>query len=262
MTIWHLGTVGFGYKEWQGSFYPANLPTAQFLAHYAEYFNAVEIDATFHGLPRLETLEQWAAQTPAGFRFCLKTPKAITHSPPLTGHLDEMQIFLELARSLGEKLGPVLIQLPPRFELNFHISDLITFVRALPNDLRYAVEFRHRSWENEAVYGLLQAHQAAFVAADYIHLPPHVHVVGDFVYLRFIGRHGRFPLKEREELDQTPRLAMWLGQLQAYLPTLRAVYGFFNNDYSGHSPATCNRFKRLIGLPTRYPEIPRQAPLF
>lgn len=261
MTTWHLGTVGFGYKEWQGIFYPTNLPAAQFLTYYAEYFNAVEIDATFYGLPRAETIEQWATQTPAAFRFCLKTPKAITHDLPLTRHVAEMQTFVERARGLGQKLGPILIQLPPRFELP-HISDLITFLRALPDDLTYAVEFRHRSWENEAVYGLLQAHRAAFVAADYIHLPPRLHVVSNFAYLRFIGRHGRFPLKGREELDQTPRLEMWLRQLQNHLPALHAVYGFFNNDYSGHSPATCNRFKRLLGLPTRYPEIPHQDSLF
>lgn len=261
MTDWRLGTVGFGYAEWLGSFYAPGMKPNQYLPHYSDYFNAVEIDSTFYGLPREETVTRWREQTPEDFRFCPKTPRDITHAAQVMDKVGEMDIFIERARLLGPKLGPILIQFPPTFDLN-EVGALTAFVRALPTDVRYAVEFRHRSWENPAVYGLLQAHGMAFVAADYIHLPPHLHITTDFVYVRFIGEHGRFPLKHEEVLDQTPRLEMWWDQIRPNLPSLRAIYAFFNNDFSGHSPATCNRFKRMVGLPVRYPGWPTQPTLF
>ncbi len=261
MTDWRLGTVGFGYDEWVGSFYAPGLKPSQYLSYYADYFNAVEIDSTFYGLPREETVARWREQTPADFRFCPKTPKDITHAAQIMDKLGEMQTFVARVQALGAKLGPILLQFPPSFDLD-QVKALTTFVRALPADVRYALEFRHRSWENPAVYGLLQAHGAAFVATDYIHLPPLLQVTTDFVYVRFIGEHGRFPSKDQEVLDQTERLQHWWEQIRPNLPHLSAVYAFFNNDYSGHSPAPCNRFKKMAGLRPRYPEWPTQSTLF
>lgn len=260
MTEYRFGTVGFGYKEWLGSFYPPNLNSRDFLTHYSQYFDTVEIDSTFYGTPRVEQVKRWVQQTPSGFVFCPKTPRPITHEQRLL-HFPPMQEFLTVVRHLGEKLGPILIQLPPDFTTKEQES-LAGFLAQLPTDLRFAVEFRHRSWQGLGGVELLQKFGVCFAAADYIHLPPTLQRTTDFLYLRFIGEHGRFQEKDRERLDVTDRLNHWHKQIQPHLPHVQTVYAFFNNDFSGHSPATCNRFKRLFNQPSRYPEILTQPRLF
>jgi uncharacterized protein YecE (DUF72 family) len=172
-----------------------------------------------------------------------------------------MNLFVARMQLLGEKLGAILLQFPPTFTLDY-LPHLIAFLGQIPASPRYAIEFRDLSWRRGRVFALLRRHNIAWVAADYIHLPPEVHLTADFTYLRFIGVHGQFPEKDRERLDQSERLQMWQRQLEPVLDQLDTVYGFFNNDFSGHSPLTCNRFKQLVGLPTRYPHIPVQRTLF
>jgi len=109
---------------------------------------------------------------------------------------------------------------------------------------------------------LLRAYQIGWTAIDYLDLPKEIHLTGDFLYLRWLGRHGRFERKDHEQLDVTPQLQGWWEQLQPYLDRVDTIYGFFNNDYAGHSPSTCNRFKAIAGLPLDRPELPQQDPLF
>lgn len=259
MTIWHIGTVGFGYKEWQGSFYPAGLKSQDRLTHYAQFFDSVEIDTTFYGTPRLSTLRGWVKRTPDDFLFCPKTPRDISHSNYLPNESAAMAQFVEAMQEMGGKLGPILIQFPPYFTLDA-FEKLQAFLAALPPTARYAVEFRDDSWRDQAAYDLLRHHNIAWVSADYIHLPPEIHATADFLYLRFIGEHGAFPLKGDEQLDRTERLKMWLAQIDA-APAVPEAFGFFNNDFSGHSPATANRFRTLLGLATDYPQISTQPRL-
>ncbi len=116
MTDWYLGTMGFSYSDWAGPFYPETLAQRNFLKHYSRFFNAVEIDSTFYGTPRMATVQRWMANTPDDFRFCPKTPRMITHDKGLRGaHLD-MADFILVMRELGEKLGVILIQLPPSYD--------------------------------------------------------------------------------------------------------------------------------------------------
>lgn len=259
MTEFRLGTVGFGYKEWLGNFYPDKMKSRDYLSHYSQFFDTVEIDSTFYGTPRIESVQRWGQQTPPDFIFCPKTPRVITHDLRLQ-NFPSMAEFLTVMRHLGEKLGPILIQLPPDFKTE-EKSSLESFLARLPTDSRYAIEFRHRSWEEPGAVELLQKYAVCFAAADYIHLPPTIQRTTDFLYLRFIGIHGRFRGKDSEQIDVSERLHHWVEQIQPHLPHVKTVYGFFNNDFAGHSPTTANRFKRLWGLPTSYPENPTQERL-
>lgn len=239
--------MGFGYKEWVGAFYPAGMQPRSFLAHYSQLFNAVEIDTTFYGVPGAEQVQRWTAVTPPDFAFCVKTPRHITHELRLVNALEPMREFLEVVRLLEGKLHVVLIQFPPDFDYaNFNI--VRTFLKELPTGFRYAVEFRHRSWETPGTAVLLTDYDAAWVSADYIHMPRQVKRTTDFIYLRFIGPHGQFVTKDKELVDKTAVLQTWYQHLQPHLDEVAAVYGFFNNDYSGFSPKTCNRFKEIVGV--------------
>ncbi len=243
---WHLGTMGFGYQQWVGAFYPAGMTKKNFLAHYSQHFSAVEIDSTFYGIPRASTVQKWTAVTPDDFTFCLKTPKSITHAPTLETGVAEMQTFLEIVSALGDKLGVVLIQFGPEFGYG-RMQELANFLETLPQNIRFAVEFRHTSWEQPETAELLSKHNICWTAADYIYMSKTIQRTTDFLYLRFIGPHGQFGSKDREMVDKTPELHYWHEQIQPHLPKIQDVYVFMNNDYSGFSPATCNRFKAIVG---------------
>lgn len=258
---WRLGTVGFGYKQWVEAFYPAGMKSADYLSHYARFFDSAEIDTTFYGTPKAKTVANWYQRVPDDFVFCPKTPHSITHDTPLRDAIRPMREFVFTMQKLEEKLGAILIQYPPSVTLSA-FDDLRFFLDGLPDGVRYAIEFRDASWRRGRVLQALNKRNIAWVGADYIHLPPEVLATTDFTYIRFIGIHGQFKTKDHEILDQSDRLKMWHTQLQPHLDQLTTVYGYFNNDYSGHSPTTCNRFKQLIGLPHAYPQIAKQPALF
>jgi len=217
-----------------------------YLAHYSQFFDAVEIDSTFYGTPTPEKVKGWHAATPPNFTFCLKTPRAITHDAPLTRGVEEMHTFIDIAALLGAKLGPILIQFGPDFAFD-RSKELAAFLAHLPTDKRFAVEFRHRSWAREETAVLLRQHNICWTAADYIYLPKQIVRTTDFLFLRFIGPHGQYATKDKELVDKTSDLQGWHKQIQQQ-EGITAVYGFFNNDFSGHSPTTCNRFKEIVGL--------------
>ena len=246
-TTWHLGTMGFGYKQWLGPFYPAGMASKNFLAYYSTLFDAVEIDSTFYGAPRPELVQRWHYATPENFTFCLKTPKAITHEARLTDGIEAMQEFVKTAVLLQNKLGCILIQFGPTF--TYAQADALgQFLSHLPQTARFAVEFRHDSWVRPEVVDLLRPYNICLVAADYIYMPKTITPTADFLYLRFIGPHGQFKTKDKEMLDKTADLQAWQQKLEPLLPQFKHVFGFFNNDYSGNSPTTCNRFKKIVGL--------------
>jgi uncharacterized protein YecE (DUF72 family) len=261
MVDWHLGTMGFGFKEWSGVFYPEGVSSRDYLIHYSKVFDAVELDSTFYGTPRPEYVERWAAVTPEAFRFCVKVPREITHDLRLIDASDKMNAFVETMAILEEKLGVILIQLPPDFSFN-QIHNLAVFLRQLPSGFRFAVEFRHRSWQTMATGQLLQNHNVCWASADYIHMDKRVTATSDLLYIRWIGRHGRFDSHDVELIDPTPDLETWVQEIQSQIGEVFSVYGFFNNDYSGYSPTTCNRFKQLLGLPIKHSQPPRQSRLF
>mgnify|MGYP005838305691 CR=1 FL=1 len=259
---WRLGTVGFGYKDWVGPFYPTGAKPATYLNTYAQSFNAVELDTTFYGPPDADKVRRWANTVPVNFIFCPKTPRRITHDLRLTGPaLIEMHAFLSAIREFEHRLGPILIQFPPDFS-PAESATLSDFLRRLPAGLRYAIEFRHRAWYDGPAQNLLPAFNIAWVTADYPTTPRVLTHTADFLYLRFLGEHGKYQIKTHEREDRTADLQFWWQQLQPALPHVTHVYGFFNNDYSGFSPATCNRFKQLVGLPTTNIQPGQQLSLF
>ena len=275
MAEWHIGTMGFTYEPWQGVFYPDGTPARQYLSLYSRVFNAVELNTTFYGTPRASTVQQWAAQVPMEFKFSPKTPREITHDLGLSlnrGAGERMAEFVATMRFLGERLGPLLIQLPPSFGPEM-LPELEAFLATLPHDLRFAVELRHPAWYAAQAAGAalgswpspaacLAHYRVAWVGLDYLNLPLQLNPTTDFIYLRWVGEHERFVLQGYEQVDVSARLRWWQQQIAAQEHTVGAIYGYFNDDYAGYAPATANRFKSLAGLPVIEPEIPRQGTLF
>ena len=153
-----VGTSGYNYPEWKGAFYPDGLPGGKMLPYYAERFPTVEINYTFYRLPNSKTVAGWAAATPDGFTFALKASQRITHFQRLRDVEEPVRYFCDTARLLGGKLGPLLFQLPPNFKKDMARLDGV--LEQLPSDLRVAFEFRHPSWFDEEVYGLLRRQKA------------------------------------------------------------------------------------------------------
>lgn len=262
MPDWRLGTIGFGYPDWEGVFYPPGMKSTDYLAFYAKHFDTLELDTTFHASPTPERVRRWAEAVPRAFRFCVKTPKDVTHGPaPLMARMGAMQNFLEAVRGFGEKLGVVLLQFPPGFD-GGRCGELADFLTALPRDLRFAVELRHVSWNTSDAEALLRERNCCWVTADYFEEPWPLRATADFLYIRWIGIHGRFPTLSHERLDTTARLQWWKGLIEKIRGDGMTVWGLTNNDYSGYAIATANRMKQLVGLAVKESEFPQQGELF
>lgn len=261
MMNWHIGTVGWGYDEWRGVFYPPKMASRQYLAHYARYFNGVELDSTFYGTPPVARVEKWAQTAPSNFIFCPKTPREITHDLRLQ-EPELMRQFVNVVSHFGDKLGVILIQLPPDFT-TAELEGFKAFLAALPADRRYAIEFRHMSWHTEETAELLHRYNIAWVGADYIIMPKVVVPTADFAYIRFLGRHGRYQYKNKELRDPTADITIWLNEhITPYLDRWKDAYIFFNDDFAGYAPQSATRLKKMVGLPAELPEIPQQGTLF
>ena len=159
-----VGTSGYSYKEWKGTFYPDDLPAAKMLAYYSERFDTVEINNTFYRMPDVKTVERWGSEVPDRFVFILKAPQRITHQKKLVDVADDLHFLYDTAAALGPKLGPVLFQLPPFAKKD--AAKLRDFIKRLPSSPRAAFEFRHASWFDEEIYDILRERDAALCAAD------------------------------------------------------------------------------------------------
>ena len=159
-----VGTSGYSYKEWKGTFYPEDLPAAKMLPYYGERFDSVEINNTFYRMPDAKMVAKWGEQVPEAFTFALKAPQRITHQKKLTGAGDDVNLLFDAAEMLGPKLGPVLFQLPPYSRKD--AVKLREFVNVLPPGRRVAFEFRHESWFDDEIYAILRQRDIALCAAD------------------------------------------------------------------------------------------------
>src|SRR5688572_11432851 len=218
----YVGTSGYSYPEWKGSFYPAKMPATQMLAFYAARFRTVEINNTFYRPPAASALEAWASQVPADFRFVLKAPQEITHVRRLTGAGESVSSFLETAGTLNERLGAVLFQLPPNFKKD--VPRLTAFLALLPPGCRAAMEFRHPSWFDDQVFGLLRDHRAALCVADAeddLEVP--CVATTDWGYLRL----------RRPDYDDAA-LAAWAARIGAQ--SWRDGFVFFKHEDAGKGP--------------------------
>ena len=228
----HVGTSGYNYPEWKGTFYPKDLPASKMLPYYVERFTTVEINNTFYRMPNAKTVTGWGAAAPAGFTFVLKAPQKITHFSRLRDVDQPLGFFCETAQTLGDKLGPLFFQLPPNFK---KATDRLADVLAkLPPALRVAFEFRHESWFDDEVYALLRARNAALcIAATEEGVTPAV-ATADFGYLR---------LREVEYSDED--LQRWLQTIRDIGAGWRDAYVFFKHEDSGTGPALARRFLEI-----------------
>jgi uncharacterized protein YecE (DUF72 family) len=259
-TDWRLGTMGFGYADWSGVFYPESLKSAECLEHYAKHFDAVELDTTFYATPPLDRVRKWADVTPAGFRFAAKAPKAVTHDAPLDRAVAPMIDFLNIMqRGMGEKLGVVLLQFPPSFTARDGTAKLERLLRELPNDVELAAEFRHESWWNPETANLLKSYRVAWTGAEYAAEPRAIVPTTDLIYVRLIGEHDRFKPTNAVQIDVTANLQRWRDRLLAIDPPPRQIWMLFNNDFSGYAIETLRQFRTMLGLPAPgVPPPPRQ----
>jgi uncharacterized protein YecE (DUF72 family) len=227
-----IGTSGFSYAPWRGSFYPEKLPAPKMLAYYAERLDAVEINNTFYRMPAPEMLSKWAAETPAGFQFALKSPRRITHERKLADVADSLTRLREAAGTLGDKLGPVLFQLPPFMKKD--LPRLQEFVAQLPPGLRAALEFRHESWFAPEVYDVLRSRDAALCLAESEDLATPVEETASWGYLRL----------RRQDYDDAA-LAAWAERLRAR--SWQSAYVFFKHEDEGKGPALAAKLRALLG---------------
>jgi uncharacterized protein YecE (DUF72 family) len=229
-----IGTSGYNYPEWKGTFYPADLPTNRMLDYYAARFSVVEINATFYRMPTAKTLAGWAAATPAAFVFALKAPQRITHFMRLRDVDEPLRYFSDTARTLGPKLGPLLFQLPPSFAKD--LGRLADVLALLPPGLQYAFEFRHRSWLADDVYERLRRANAALCIADTEAGTTPLLSTADFGYLRL-----------RDEGYRDDDLGRWAETVRGLAGAWRQAYVFFKHEESGVGPALAQRLQALLG---------------
>lgn len=254
MPALYLGTQGWSYSSWVGPFYPPATPSSAYLERYAAHFNTVELDTTFYAVPRLSTIDGWRRRTPDGFRFAAKFPQAITHRKGLAGCGEETFAFLEAMTLLDRKLGPLLLQMPPSWGAG-NLEVLSAFLAGLPTGFRYALEVRHRSWLAADVLprllGLLERHAVALCLVQHAAMPVLDEITAPFAYIRWLGRRDDIPDDDfsRARIDRDAQLDRWAGQVARYLGAGIRVYGYFNNHYQGHSPASVRGLQaRLAGL--------------
>jgi len=236
----HLGTLGWSYNFWKGSFYPSKTASKDFLAYYATQFDTVEVDSTFYRIPTTQAITNWKNQTPRSFTFSLKFPGVITHVKMLKDCQRETSLFLERTKLLGEKLGPLLLQFPPNFGVE-HLSDLAGFLRNLPKLNRYVVEVRDQAWLNPDFYSLLRVNNAALAWVDSPSMPQTSEVTSDFLYVRWEGNRQEVNGKlGRIEVDTHENLRRWAEKIKPFLNGGIEVFGYFSKYFSGYPPSDVN----------------------
>lgn len=237
-----IGTSGWVYPHWKGDYYPEDLPQREWFGHYVRDFNTVEINNTFYRLPKAETFEHWREAAPPNFLYTFKASRYITHIKRLKDPEASLEKFLERAWLAGETLGPILFQLPPRFEAD--AERLENFLRALPRELTSVLEFRDESWHREPIRELLSRYGAAFCIHDHgvVGECPDW-VTADVVYLRFHGSsETSYSGSYSEEALQraAKRITAWRAEG-------RSVFVYFNNDIGGHAVRNALTLKAMVG---------------
>jgi uncharacterized protein YecE (DUF72 family) len=278
---WRVGTCGISDSDWTGNFYPRGLPNIDRLAYYAKHFNSIELNTTFHAMPKPGNVRRWENVTPPDFRFSIKFLKELTHGPPdrllEAGTLETAKCFFDVIQGLGQKLAVVLMQFSWEFSAIYY-STLLRFLDRISCPARLAIEFREDSWWTPETARALQERGIGWVAAD---LGSHPRIAEtpseeqlesfglrpvipttNFLYARCLGKHHQFPVHVEEYFDSTPRVTWWFNRFKQVLetnPNVHHVYAFFDNDFSGHAPSAARRFADQVNLP-RFWKAPSDQP--
>ena len=238
-TLLHIGTSGWHYDHWRGPFYPESLPSKEFLTFYQHYFHTVEINNSFYRLPSEKALRGWRDSVPAGFLFAVKGSRYITHMKKLQDPHRSLAPFLERIQVLGDRLGPILFQLPPRW--GFNEDRLRAFLAALPRQYRYALEFRDPAWLQEKAYSLLKEYGAAFCIYEFAGFLSPRQVTADFVYIRLHGPGGAY----QGRYDRRT-LAGWAEAISAWAARGLPVFCYFDNDEAGFAAQNALELQNLL----------------
>ena len=215
-----VGTSGYNYPEWKGSFYPTDLPTKKMLPYYAERFTTVEINYSFYRMPTEKVLGEWARSTPDGFSFTLKASRRITHDARLRDCKDLLETFCDRALTLGPKLGTVLFQLPPWSRKD--LDTLTTFLDWMPGGVRAAFEFRHKSWYVSEVYDALRARGLALCITDTEKETAPLEITADYAYFRL-----------RDEGYKPADIARWGEVIVEHTKDLKDAFVYFKHEKEG-----------------------------
>ena len=242
-----IGCSGWSYDGWAGPFYPKSAQPAEYLKLYGKIFNCVEIDSTFYRVPTTAMVRHWYDATPKDFLFFPKVPKRITHDMHLDNVASYLDYFTRTVGLLREKVGPLIIQLPPSFKFESHSHRLSSFIEDLKEDHRYAIEFRHPSWFIPEVNQLLESKNVCQVWSINQYLTTPSAITSDFIYLRFVGDRkitdfGKLQRDQAEIMDQ------WKKNLTDAEASVKQRFVLFNNHFAGFGPGSVNEFRRLMGL--------------
>ena len=237
----HVGCSGWVYRHWRGLLYPEGLPQRRWFQRYAEDFDTVEINASFYRLPLASTFDGWREKAPPRFRYAVKVNRFITHMKKLLDCDAPLAKFVALARPLGDKLGPLLYQLPP--SLHKDPERLEAFLKLLPPDLEHVFEFRHKSWYDEEVLALLDCYGVGFVAHDMKGLKSPRWASGRAAYVRFHGTSAKY--RGRYHNEQLKDWAHWIVEQRS---AGRSGWAYFNNDIGGDAIEDAKTLKACIAL--------------
>jgi len=233
----HVGCSGWNYKHWKGVFYPKELKQADWLSFYCSRFDTLELNFTFYRQPSDATFEKWHGAAPDGFLFSVKMSRFITHTRRLKVERDSIERFFGGVSILSDKLGVVLIQLPPT--LAFDAGLLSTFFSTLDPGLRYSVEARHESFVSEAFFSLLRQRNIAWCISETAGRYPYREAVtADFVYVRLHGREKLYASSYRDD-----ELRDWKEKIKSWG---RETYVYFDNDFEGHAPANASTLRAMF----------------
>ncbi len=251
-----VGTSGWSYDFWAGTFYPPGTPPRDYLRLYSSVFDVVEVDSSFYRIPPRSMVAGWKRTTPEEFAFTAKFPRRITHELKLRDVERPLDQFYTAFDELGSKLRAFVVQFPPSFKVEKDLRALEEFLSLIRTDVPHALEFRHKSWFQEDVYDLLASHKAtqAWSTTQYLDSPPTV--TSDMIYLRLIGDRSLKRLGELQK-DRTEDMGRWGQRIQDSLQNVRQAYVFFNNHFAGFGPGSVNEFHRLVGLIER--EFPQSG---
>ncbi|HLJ45816.1 MAG TPA: DUF72 domain-containing protein [Bryobacteraceae bacterium] len=234
-----IGTSGWQYKHWRGPFYPKKTPAAQMFPFYVDHFDTVEVNNSFYRLPKPETFAAWRDAVPSDFRFAVKGSRFITHNKKLKDPEPALERLMPAVDTLKRKLGPVLFQLPPKWQVN--LERFAAFLTALPSGHRYAFEFRNETWNTREVFDLLRKHKSAYCIFHLAGFQSPLEVTANFAYVRLHGPGGKY----QGSYDDAA-LREWAARIRTWRRRLKAIYVYFDNDQAGYAAQDALRLRGMV----------------
>ena len=242
-----IGCSGWSYQDWVGPFYPKDAKAVDYLPMYSRVFDAVEIDATYYRTPSPLMVSNWRHVTPDGFLFTAKFPKKITHELKLRDSQAQLERFYKAMSELKEKLGALVIQLPPSFNYKKDREALVNFLNQIDKNYVHAIEFRNKSWFKQEIYDLLKENNVSLVWSENQYASAPAEATSDVAYLRMVGDRSITNFGEKQR-DQGEVMKKWYTALDEKSTLFKQGFIFFNNHFAGFGPGSVNEFRRLAGL--------------